>query len=916
MKFSSRLFSLFRQGKLDADMAEEMRAHLELQTQANLAAGMAPAEARYAAQRQFGGADQIKETARDQRGLRWLADFLQDVNYGLRQLRRSPGFTAIAVLTLALGIGANSTIMSFINDLIVRPLLRDRQTSLVALHTAQLGPQRTYRPFNYAEFTHLRAAPGIFSDLAAMQFNSSAVGREEDVQRRLLCLVSQNYFSLLGVAPLRGRFFTGEETRPNAGLRVLVASYPCWQRMGGRDDFVGSEMQINGLNFTVIGVAPEGFGGLQWSVGPYAWLPLGMSSLAGGWGRSEVNDLLDARSYRLELFGRLRPGLTLAAANGLLGPVSARLNRESGATGNQARELSVTAPSRFNLSLVAPLDESGIKIYAAAALGMTVIVLLVACLNVANMVFSRGVSRRKEIAIRLSLGASRARVIRQLLVEGLLLALAGGGLGLLLNRWGNAWILQTASQTAGDLVMHLRTTFDWPLLAGTFAFCLLAVLVFGLAPALRATRLNLVEDLKRQGGEPAGSGRWARFFSPSHCVVMAQISLSLMLLFTTALLWRAVSGMERDRGFTTEGQLVAHLDYNLAGIRQAQILPRQRAVLERIGRLPGVERAALASAVPFNFEANWWTAFPIGPGGAGDVQSDAGHNAAHTVVSPGYFATLGIPLLRGRDFTATEGLEGTGPRVAIIDDTFGRILFGDQDPVGRHFVLNQSDADGRHVDREIEIIGLVRSPQEDAFQSGAAVPRIYRPLAQAGISNTHVHVKLAPSASMPAMMDTLRRELRALDPQTPVFGCAPLAALIEGNLNVWSAHFLVITFSVFGLMAVALAVVGIYGVKSYLVARRTHEIGIRIAIGARPVDVLALILKQGALQTVLGVAFGLGLALLAGLFLSKLLYRVSPADPIALLVAGVVLALVSLLACLVPALRATRINPSEALRIE
>jgi putative ABC transport system permease protein len=915
-----RIRALFRKDELDADMAEEMRIHVELQAAAHLKAGMAADEAGFAARRDFGHLDGIQEQVRDQRGFRWLADLAQDLGYGWRQLGRNPGFTAVAVLTLALGIGVNSATISILDDLILRPSLRNHHEKLAVLHTARVGAGRSFRPFSYAEYTTIRDSGGIFSELAAMQFNTSAVGRDDDVRRRLLCLVSRNYFSVLAVEPLRGRFFTAEEASPNSGIAVAVASYAFWQRMGGRDDFLGSHIQIDGRDFTVVGITPPGFGGLQWSLGPDAWLPLGMSSLlVGGWGFSTVNDLLDSRTYRLDLVGHLRPGLTLAAAGEALAPLNARLNQQASAGPTESRELTLSVPSRFNLNNTEPQDEGAVGIYALLAIGMTVTVLLVACLNVANMLFSRGVSRHREIAIRLCLGASRSRIVRQLLVEGFLLALAGGAAGLLLGGWSNHVMLQMAGRQGGYFAFNLRTRLDLPLLGATSLLCLLATVAFSLAPALRATRLNLVDDIKQQGGEQTGSGRWLRFFSPRHCVVMAQISLSFTLLFSTGLLLHAVLNSEHDRGFETDGEIVANLDYYLAGTPSKDVPARQKALLDRTAGLPGVERAALASTVPFNYETNWWRIFPIGSGATGsahDSHDDSGRFASYTAVSRGYFSTLGIPVLRGRDFTESEGRQGGGPGVAIIDDSLGRALFGSQDPIGRHIATNKAEADGQHADREIEIVGIVRSPREDAFQREEALPRIYRPLGQAGTENTYLHVKLAQDSAIAAQVAVLRREMRMLDPRTPVLLCEPLAGLIGGNLNVWSLRFIVALFTTFGAIAVVLAVVGLYGLKSYVVARRTREIGVRIALGARSSDVLDLILRQGVLQAVVGIAAGLCLAVVVGEFLSKVLYSVKPVEPLTLTGVALVLGSVSILACLIPALRATRINPSDALRSE
>ena len=922
MKLLQKLRALFRRKSLDAEMAEEMRGHLEMQTQANLARGMSPEEARFAARREFGGMEQFKESARDQRGLVWLGQLVQDFNYGLRSLRKSSGFTAVAVLTLGLGIGVNSTMFSIVNDMIVRPALRDHRQNLVALHTARAGADRNFRPFSFAEFTTLRNATELFADVAAMQFSSSLMGADDSVERRMVCLVSGNYFALLNVRPLRGRFFSTEETQPAVDLPVAVASYDLWQRLGAREDFLGSRIRIDGVETTIIGIAPAGFGGLHWSNGPDAWLPLGrLPTLPGAWGmRSGATSLLDPRFYMLQLFGSLRPGLTLATAHGMLAPLNARLNQQAGANATDSRELLLTAPPRFNLNIIWPVDESGVLLYATAAVAMTVTVLLVACLNVANMLFSRGVSRRKEIAIRLSLGASRGRVIRQLLVEGLLLAGIGGLVGLLLSRWSNHLLLELTSGRAGPYVLHLRTTFDWPLLAGTFGLCLLATLVVSLAPALRSTRLNLVEDLKKQSGEATGTGRLNRFFSLRSGLVMTQIALSLALLFSASLLVHAVVNSENDRGFETDDRVVANLDYFLAKTPLEEVGLRQRALLARVAELPGIESAALASAVPFNFESNRWRLFPVGAEAAEREDAVGGSGGAYTGVSHGYFKTMGIPLLRGRDFTAAEALDDRGPRVIVIDDTLAKTLFGARDPLGRRVALSQSDADGAHRDREMEVVGIVRSPRDDAFQPTEALRRFYLPFGQAPrpmkVINTYLHVKLAASSPMLPAIQMLRRELRVLDRDTPVLACEPLASFIGKNLNVWTLRLLVVIFSVFGLIAVVLAVVGVYGVKSYLVAARTREIGVRIAIGAQTRDVLALFLKQSVLQTAVGILAGLSLAVGVGLLLSKLLYRVSPVDPVALAGAALLLAIVSSVACLIPAWRATRIDPVTALRDE
>lgn len=903
-------------------MAAEIEAHLDGLTERNIAAGMSPEAARFAALREFGGVEQIKERCRDEQRWIWLSQFFQDLNYGLRSLRKHLGFTLAATLTLAIGIGVNVTVFAFINDLILRRVAPGRPDEPVALHTRKQEGDRGYRAFNYSEFEALRSAREVFSDLTAMTFASTLMGDEESAQRRIVCLVAGNYFSMLNVQPLRGRFFTPEEASPTANATVVVASYELWRRMGAREEFVGSQLRIDGVDYTVVGIAPASFGGLQWSIGPDAWLPWGRcEAMSGLWGTRPPNfTLKNPQAYVLELFGYLRDGVTLESAKAALGPLSARLNELGGAGASERRELVLTRVARTNMDLTWPTDESGLNIYAFGAFGMTLTVLVIACLNVANMLLGRSVSRQKEIAIRLCLGATRGRVVRQLLVEGLILALLGGAVGLLLNRWSNEALLQMGRERAGMYSMHLRTTVEWPLVAATFGLCLIATMLFALVPALRATRRNLVDDLKQHGGEPTGTGRWNRWFSLRQCLVMTQVALSVTLLFTAGLLVRGVVNAEQDRGFETHARVVANLDYGLAKTPKDEIPARQKALLTRLAALPGVESVALASSVPYNFQWNIRPVFPIGTvkQSSGGVDVDGKAPAGSTLVSHGYFQTMGIKLLRGRDFTEAEAMQDGGRRVAIIDESLGRTLFGSDNPVGRHVALSKRDVEKNDLDRAFEVIGVVRSPREDAFQSEKPFARIYLPAAKVpgGFADTYVQLKLSGVAAGAKIIDTIRQEIRTMDPKTPILACEPLADFVAKNLNVWTLHFLSTMFVLFGIVAVVLAVIGVYGVKAYLVARRTREMGIRIAIGARPADVLGLLLRQSASQTSVGVLVGLGLALLVGRLLSKMLYRINPTDTVVLLGASLLVAAVATAATFVPALRATRVSPTEALRTE
>ena len=822
----------------------------------------------------------------------------------LRSLAKSPGFTAVALLTIALGIGVNATMLGIVRDLVVKPFLREHQGHLVTVYTSRAGPISDFRPFSYREFSALRASPEIFSDAAAMSFERAALGQPDALHRSFIGFVSDNYFSLLGVQPLVGRFFSPTEAQPGANLPVAVASYAYWRRAGRPAGFLGQTVQIGGRMFTLIGIAPEGFGGLHASISPDVWLPLGTQP-----------HLLDPNATVLNICGSLAPGLTFDSARTRLAALENQLTQANPA---DPRRLVLTPPPRFSVGNALPVDESFLTPFAISAVALAAIVLLVACLNLANMLLARGTARRKEIAIRLSLGASRWHVIRQLLAEGLLLALAGGALGLLLSLWSSDFLRQSAADAMGrgGFAFNAQAPVDASLLAAVLVLSLAATLVFSLGPALRATRVNLVEDLKCLSGEPAAAGRWNRFFSLRHCLVMVQIALSLVLLFSAALFLRSAhTASGRDVGFQTTDQLVFNFDYGFTGLTPAEIARRQDALLASASAAPGVERAALSSAVPFNFEFNSRRFLPAGMPADRDRPTAPGFNAGYTAVTPGYFQTLGIPLLRGRDFTAAENASDRAPAVAVIDDTLARSLFGSEDALGRHFIVDQANPDPAHPPREIEIVGIVRSPHDDVIEEEAP-RRVYRPLGQVRRSNIYVHVKAATSASATTLLASLRRELRASETKAPLLLAQPLAVFVEQHINLLTIRQAAQVFGALGVIALVLAVVGVYGVKAYAVARRVREIGIRVALGARPVDVLRLVLVQGALQSAVGIGAGLVLALLTGHALSKMLYRVNPIDPFALVAATLLIATTTLLACFVPARRAAKVDPLTALRSE
>jgi predicted permease len=546
-------------------------------------------------------------------------------------------------------------------------------------------------------------------------------------------------------------------------------------------------------------------------------------------------------------------------------------------------------------------------------------VLLIACLNLANMLLARGTSRSREIAVRLAVGASRWQIVRQLLCEGFLLALCGGVIGLILSAWCNDLLLQQLRSLLASVnfsfVVKLRP--DAIVLAVTFLFCLVATMLFSLGPALKATKADLVNDLKQQVGEPARIGRLSRFFAPRHISVMTQIALSLMLLFAAGLFFRgALKAAGLNPGFNAAGDIVTEFDFSLIKKTPADSRRLIFDMLRRVRELPGVTASASATMLPY---ADFTSArrilrtkdsMPNDP-----KATDPSVNSLFTAITPGYCEALGIKLLRGRDFTQEECENKDSRRVAMIDEEMAKKLFPNEEPIGQHIRYTQPPKDGSPND--MEIVGVV-SKHRHNVQNDSLICRLFVPLAQGYSGQTYMHVRLNthdPHA-VAGFLPTLRQTLRAIDPDLPLLQMTPYADLMEKSPDLWIVKLGATLFGAFGVIALLLAVVGVYGVKAYAVACRTREIGIRMALGAHRRDVFALIMRQGVMQTALAVGAGLLLSLGAGRVLAKILYDVSPADPVALISSTLMLASAALFACFFPASRATRVNPMMALRTE
>src|SRR4051812_45102836 len=603
---------------------------------------------------------------------------MQDFRFAVRQLLKTPGFTSVAVLTLALAIGVNSAIFALINGVLLKPVVPVRPAEVVNVFTARQNASRDYRQFSYNEYRALcENGRDVFGNVAALEFAVAGIGRDHEMRRSFAFLTSENYFPMLGVQAYRGRFYDTEESKPNANMAVLVSSYGFWKRNGARDDFVGSTLQINGQPYTVIGIAPDGFSGASALIAPDIWVPLGIrSQLGSAFGDSETtHDLLNPKNYTFNLVARMRPGLTIDATKSHLPVLVQRLNAIQPDGSETARELQIQTPSRFSLS-TQPENDGPLTLIATLLMAMAGAVLLIACLNLANMLLARGTSRSKEIAVRLAVGASRWQIVRQLLCEGLLLAVCGGVIGLILSAWCNDALLQQLRGLLASVnfsfVVKLRP--DVTVLAITLLFCLIATMLFSLGPALKATKADLVKDLKEQVGEPARIGRLSRFFAPRHISVMAQIALSLMLLFAAGLFFRgALKAAGLNPGFVARGDIVSELDYTLVKKDPADARREIFNIIQRARELPGVRAVSVGTMLPYgNFTNSRRVMSSKATLSNNPKAPDPGATALYTAITPGYFEALGVKFIRGREFTQAECEAKDARKLAIIDEELAK----------------------------------------------------------------------------------------------------------------------------------------------------------------------------------------------------------------------------------------------------
>jgi predicted permease len=850
-----------------------------------------------------------------------------DFRFAFRQLWKAPGFTVAAVAVLALGIGVNTAIFSLVNVMVFQPPAYERPAEIVQLFSQDKKDPKNFRAFSYPTYSDIREQNTVFSGLLAHDDTVVGVGEKGNFRRAVVDIVSSNYFSVLGVLPAYGRPFLPEEEKPGANKHVAIVSHSYWQKHSRDPSLLGREILINGRAFTIVGIMPEGFTGLESVFSREAWLPLGVyDEIMSDQGAARSDSSSARGSDRLMLIGRLRAGVTAAAALPALKGLAANL--EAAFPVEQKDQTFMTAPlNKFGTS-TAPSENDPIPTIGALLSAMAGVVLLVACLNLANMLLARGTARRKEIAIRLALGGSRGRIVRQLLIEGFLLALLGGICGLLLGLWSSDLLVASLSTILPMDVVWLSGP-NWMILSATLGFCVLGTICFALGPALTLSRAAVIDDLKQQAGEDVHRPRWK--FLPRNPLVVVQIAFSLALVTAAALFIRgAANAAAVETGFKAKNMFLVEVDASLGGANQQRALDLYRMVGEKFAALPGVEHADISATVPFGINTVRRTVLRAGVLAAPDDKpATAAEGRTFTPfwnsVGANYFAAVGLRLLRGRTFTTSEVTQPGGPPVAIIDEVLAKKLWPDGDALGQRIQFpvpktaspEMVEDNSGQIERgqAIEIIGIVPAIRNRLFEkepSGA----LYLPFARGFQSDAFFFVKFASLANESATADTLRRAVQSVDPLLPVLELRTFQKHMDGNPQLWIVRAGAALFSIFGALALGLAVIGVYGVKAYSVARRTREIGIRMALGAQSRTVLWMILREGLVTVTCGVGLGLLFALGTGKIVSAILFDVSATDPFAFTIAPAVLMTAALLATWLPARRATKISPMAALRTE
>jgi macrolide transport system ATP-binding/permease protein len=881
--FIRRLAAPFRRRRLEDDLDEELRSHLEMAAELNLGKGMSAQDARREALRNFGGVEQTKENYRDQRGLPMIETTLQDLRFGFRMLRRSPGFSALAILCLTLGIGANAAVFSWIEGILFRPYPAvTHQEQLLALAGTARG-ESGHTAISWPDFADLQRNCTLFDAFFVSKIMGTTLSIGDRAEVTTGSIVSANYFDAIGVHPILGRGFEpGEDAGRNAHP-VTVISYQLWKgRFKGDPQIIGKTQRLNNVMHTIVGVAPEGFYGTFVGWAMQFWVPTSMEETfeAGGY------KLEDRGARWIEAYVRLKPGVTLSQAQQEISAAAKRLETDYPAT-NRGRSIKLwplwQTPFNNANTLLPTLE---------IMLAVVVFVLLIACANVGNLLLVRSFARRHEMTVRLAIGAGRGRLLRQLFTEGLILAAFGAAGGLLVAHWcRHALVLLFPAR--GGVSMHLPGEIDWRVLALSAGVCLTTTLMLGLVPALQTGKIDLAGALKADSaGVVGGGGRaWVR----SGLVVM-QVSLSFVLLVGAGLLLQSLQRIRTTSpGFSTHGVLDTYVPLVSAGYDAPRAQSFQDELLGRVKALPGVESAAFGRMTPLSYGSYSSTVIAVdGYQPPPEEQPTVEYNE----VGPDYFATMGIPLVSGREFARAD--DEKAALVAVVNETMTEKYWRGKNPIGERVQVKG---------RWMQVVGVAKDSKYESVRE-ATKPFFYVPLRQnfspgAGL---YIRTPLSPET----MATALAREVHAIDANLAVYEVITLQEQVDRSTSPQQVA--VTLVGVLGGLALLLAAIGLYGVMSYAVSQSTRELGLRMALGAGASNLLRLVLSRGLGLTAGGVLLGGAVALGLTRLLGNLLYKVSPRDPVAFGSAFVIMSVAALAACFLPAWRATRTDPARALR--
>ncbi len=877
-----RLRSFFYPNQVDQEMKEELREHLEQQIRENIAKGMSPEEARRSAMRAMGGIAQIEQQCRDARGGSVLRDFLQDLRYGFRQLRRSPGFSALAILCLTLGIGANAAVFSWLEGILFRPYpLVAHQEQLFAV--AGTVPGKRIDLLSWPDFHDLRRNCTLCEDSFVSTIAGSTLNIGDHAEVTTGSIVSANYFDALGVHPILGRGFEAGEDVGNNAHPVVVISYQMWRNRFRSDrEIIGKTQRLNNVPHTIIGVVPEGFHGTFVGRAIQFWVPVSMQETFGSGGYK----LEDRGARWIESYVRLKPGVSRAQAQQQISAIAARLQTSYPAT-NRGRSIGLWALWQTPFNHAGELLPSFEVMVAVVAF-----VLLIACANVGNLLLVRSFVRRHEMSVRLAIGASRGRLLKQLLTEGLILSALGTAGGFLMAYWCRQLVTMLLSVGSGK-AMYLPGAIDGRVMAMSAGICLVVTLIIGLVPALQTRHLDVAGPLKAESGGVVGvrSRGWIR-----SGLVIFQVCLSFILLVGAALLLESLHRIRTTSpGFSTTSVAVTGVSLVVSGYDVPRAKTFQNELIDRLSGLPGIESAAFAAVTPLGYAG-----YPSSPIAVDGYQPSPNEQpeVEYNQVGPRYLATLGIPLLSGREFARSD--DEIAPLVAIVNRTMMIRYWRGQDPVGRRLQVK-----GRWA----RVVGVVADSKYESIGE-TPKPFFYVPLRQDFVMEPDLNIRT--TQSLQSTLAAVLREVHALDQNLALYETITLQEQVN---RAASPQLVAVTLvSTLGGLALLLAAVGLYGVMSYSVAQSTRELGLRMALGADAANLLRLVISRGLRLTAGGILFGAVAALALTRLLGQLLYNVSPHDPVVFGLALAVMTTTAIFACLLPAWRASRTDPARVLR--